>query len=65
MLEWADNEFGAVDILINNAGVASPNMLYEGETFDRISMILQVNLQAPIEAARLFVKYVQEKDTQG
>ncbi|KAJ2349580.1 hypothetical protein GGF43_004394 [Coemansia sp. RSA 2618] len=65
MIHWADEHFEAVDILINNAGIASPNMLYEGETFERISMILQVNLQAPIEAIRQFAAYIHSKQRQG
>ncbi|KAJ1896186.1 hypothetical protein LPJ66_004149 [Kickxella alabastrina] len=65
MLEWAYTHFGHLDVLINNAGVASPAMLYEGETFDQISAILDINLRAPIEATRLFVKYLTEKQRQG
>ncbi|KAJ2849477.1 hypothetical protein IWW36_002605 [Coemansia brasiliensis] len=65
MLHWADSRFGKVDVLVNNAGIASPNMLYEGENFERISLILQVNLQAPIEAMRLFAAYITNKQMQG
>ncbi|KAJ2664391.1 hypothetical protein IWW48_000909 [Coemansia sp. RSA 1200] len=60
MFEETVRQFGCVDILINNAGVASPNTLFGGnETFDNISTILAVNLQAPMEATRLLAKYVQ------
>ncbi|KAJ2607324.1 hypothetical protein H4S08_004866 [Coemansia sp. RSA 1365] len=65
MIEWADEQFGKVDVLVNNAGIASPNMLYDGETADRISMMLKVNLLAPIEAMRLFVKYIQNGADNG
>ncbi|KAJ2695480.1 hypothetical protein GGH99_000126 [Coemansia sp. RSA 1285] len=62
MFEETVRQFGCVDILINNAGVASPNTLFGGnETFDNISTILAVNLQAPIEATRLLAKCVQER----
>ncbi|KAJ1666044.1 hypothetical protein IW140_005858 [Coemansia sp. RSA 1813] len=58
-------EFGRIDILINNAGLASPYKLFEGgETFENIRAMLAVNLQAPIEATRLFVEYVQRRSQQ-
>ncbi|KAJ2078450.1 hypothetical protein H4R24_004473 [Coemansia sp. RSA 988] len=60
MIQWADEQFGQVDVLVNNAGIASPNMLYDGETPERILMMLQVNLLAPIEAMRQFAQYVRE-----
>ncbi|KAJ2319068.1 hypothetical protein H4R23_002075 [Coemansia sp. Cherry 401B] len=65
MLQWADGRFGRVDVLVNNAGVASPNMLYEGESFARISAIMDVNLKAPIEAMRLFAAYIGDRQSQG
>ncbi|KAJ2693996.1 hypothetical protein H4218_005794 [Coemansia sp. IMI 209128] len=66
MLEWAAEEYGhAADILINNAGIASPATLYDDETFERLSAMLDVNLRAPIEATRVFVKHVQAAGRSG
>ncbi|KAJ2802544.1 hypothetical protein H4R20_003236, partial [Coemansia guatemalensis] len=65
MIQWADEQFGHVDVLVNNAGIASPNMLYDGESAERISMMLQVNLLAPIEAMRQFAQYIREGEESG
>ncbi|KAJ2561147.1 hypothetical protein GGH95_004768 [Coemansia sp. RSA 1836] len=66
MLEWAAEEYGhAADVLINNAGIASPATLYDDETFERLSAMLDVNLRAPIEATRVFVKQVQAAGRSG
>ncbi|KAJ2004777.1 hypothetical protein GGI04_001632 [Coemansia thaxteri] len=65
MIDWAAEEFGHIDVLINNAGVASPATLYDDETFERMAMMLEVNLRAPIEATRLFVKHARETGRAG
>ncbi|KAJ2744846.1 hypothetical protein GGI20_002655 [Coemansia sp. BCRC 34301] len=66
MLEWAAEEYGQVpDILINNAGIASPATLYDNESFERIAAMLDVNLRAPIEASRVFVGHVKKAGRQG
>ncbi|KAJ2556543.1 hypothetical protein EV175_001937 [Coemansia sp. RSA 1933] len=63
MLDQTVAKFGQIDVLVNNAGLASPQGLYDSnETFDNISDILAVNLRAPIEATRLFVKHIQQRD---
>ncbi|KAJ1823196.1 hypothetical protein LPJ75_000046 [Coemansia sp. RSA 2598] len=65
IVEWSIEQFGHLDILINNAGIASPAMLYENEVFDRIAAILDINLRAPIEITRIFVKYIRENKRHG
>ncbi|KAJ2637650.1 hypothetical protein GGF40_002207 [Coemansia sp. RSA 1286] len=65
IVDWSLEQFGQLDVLINNAGIASPAMLYEDEVFDRIAAILDINLRAPIETTRLFVKYAQKTNRQG
>ncbi|KAJ2162810.1 hypothetical protein GGF46_000374 [Coemansia sp. RSA 552] len=65
MYNWAIEHFGAIDVLINNAALASPEKLFEGETFDRISMLLDVNLRAPIETQRQFVHYLKSQNRRG
>ncbi|KAJ1847592.1 hypothetical protein LPJ73_004212 [Coemansia sp. RSA 2703] len=62
MIESTKSEFGHIDVLVNNAGVASPAKLYEDEEFGRIASMLEINLRAPIEATRLFAKYIREDD---
>ncbi|KAJ2621416.1 hypothetical protein GGI26_004098 [Coemansia sp. RSA 1358] len=58
MFEQADRVFSQIDILINNAAIASPHTLYESESYDNISSMLSVNLLAPIETMRLFAEYI-------
>ncbi|KAJ2723935.1 hypothetical protein GGI07_002313 [Coemansia sp. Benny D115] len=65
VIRWTIEQFGCIDILVNNAGIASPAMLYESEMFERIAAILDINLRAPIEATRLFAKYLTENNKQG
>ncbi|KAJ1721903.1 hypothetical protein LPJ53_003623 [Coemansia erecta] len=62
MFERTERVFGRIDVLINNAGVASPAKLYEDEEFGRISNMIEINLRAPIETTRLFAKYIREND---
>ncbi|KAJ2716143.1 hypothetical protein H4R19_000813 [Coemansia spiralis] len=59
LLAWAEDEFGRLDIVVNNAGLASPHGLYTGESADRMALMLQVNLLAPMEATRAFVERVR------
>ncbi|KAJ2775256.1 hypothetical protein IWQ56_000173 [Coemansia nantahalensis] len=60
LLAWADGEFGRVDVVVNNAGLASPHGLYSGgETADRMAALLQVNLLAPMEMMRAFAEYAR------
>ncbi|KAJ2784963.1 hypothetical protein H4R18_000777 [Coemansia javaensis] len=57
MVRWAEGEFGGrVDVLVNNAGLASPHGLYAGETFEGLARLVQVNLVAPMEATRVFAQ---------
>ncbi|KAJ2776298.1 hypothetical protein GGI15_004885 [Coemansia interrupta] len=63
MFERTEIVFGRIDVLINNAGVASPAKLYEDEEFDRIAGMLEINLRAPIETTRQFVNYIRENDS--
>ena len=44
--------FGGLDILINNAGAAASG-LFEGNTPERLTKVLDLNLVAPIEMTRL------------
>ncbi|KAJ2897430.1 hypothetical protein IWW38_001723 [Coemansia aciculifera] len=65
MLDEATQAFGHVDILINNAGMALYNRFYTDETSDNVATAIDLNLRAPIETTRLFVKMLKDSGRQG
>ncbi|MBQ0907804.1 3-ketoacyl-ACP reductase [Flavobacterium sp. F-328] len=61
-VEKALNEFGAIDILINNAGIASFGKFLELEPTDW-ERIIQVNLMGPYYVTRAVVPNMIERQT--
>ena len=62
LLFWAQKTFGAVDILINNAGVEYTG-LYHELTTSQIQDVLDVNLQAPMMLTHALLKGMVERGT--
>ncbi|KAJ2723944.1 hypothetical protein GGI07_002322 [Coemansia sp. Benny D115] len=64
-LQAAVNIFGQIDILVNNAGVASTADFFVDQSSESVSEIIDVNLRAPMESTRLFVKMIMAGGRQG
>ncbi|KAJ1880521.1 hypothetical protein H4R99_002168 [Coemansia sp. RSA 1722] len=65
ILIQAHDHFGRIDILVNNAGVALYKDFYSDETSEDISSLVDVNLKAPMETTRLFVKMLNARDPES
>ncbi|KAI8321133.1 NAD(P)-binding protein [Martensiomyces pterosporus] len=65
MLDQGISAFGQLDILVNNAGLSTYKEYYVDEDGEGISALLDINLRAPMESTRLFVKYLQRENIQG
>ncbi|KAJ1823185.1 hypothetical protein LPJ56_000157 [Coemansia sp. RSA 2599] len=62
ILKQAQEHFGRIDILVNNAGIALYKDFYGDEDGRDISRLIDVNLKAPVELTRLFVKMLNDMD---
>ncbi|KAI8321132.1 NAD(P)-binding protein [Martensiomyces pterosporus] len=58
-------EFGRLDILVTCAVVGTFHKFYEDETPEGVTEQLDVDLRAPIEATRIFVKYLKANGREG
>ena len=58
MLANAESRFGAVHILINNAGYHQRGSVEDNEV-DKLALMVDVNLRAPIELTRLVLPYIR------
>ncbi|KAJ2006683.1 hypothetical protein GGI04_001051 [Coemansia thaxteri] len=65
MLNEGVQAFEHIDILVNNAGVAQQNKFYVDETSDNAAAAIDLNLRAPMEATRLFVKQLHSSGRHG
>ena len=59
LLRKAAFEFGNINVLVNNAGYHERGMV-ESVSADALSMMLDVNLKAPIILSRLVIPYLRE-----
>jgi short-subunit dehydrogenase len=53
LIQTARNKFGAVQVLVNNAGVGTDDVTWWDEPIEAIDWILETNLSAPIYLSRL------------
>jgi NAD(P)-dependent dehydrogenase (short-subunit alcohol dehydrogenase family) len=56
--------FGAIDVVVNNAGVSDPTPAFD-ETTDKFRATLELNLVAPFELAREAARAMVERGTGG
>ncbi|XP_029161320.1 farnesol dehydrogenase-like [Nylanderia fulva] len=64
VFQRAEKELGGVDVLINNAGVASPETIIEGST-ETYRKILDVNVLALAICSRQLVQSVKKRKASG
>ncbi|KAJ2078689.1 hypothetical protein H4R24_004296 [Coemansia sp. RSA 988] len=57
--------FGRVDFVINNAGIANECSLFSQPDHKELDRIVRLNLQAPMEATRVAVRYFKDSQRQG
>ncbi|KAJ2609828.1 hypothetical protein EV177_004266 [Coemansia sp. RSA 1804] len=57
--------FGHVDIVVNNAGIANSQSLFSQQDHRELERILAINLQAPMEATRVAVRYFRHTNRPG
>ncbi|KAJ2781775.1 hypothetical protein GGI15_003121 [Coemansia interrupta] len=57
--------FGAVDIIVNNAGIANSCSLFSQEDGQDLAHIIDLNLKAPMDATRVAVRYFRQSRRQG
>ncbi|MEX2498779.1 MAG: SDR family NAD(P)-dependent oxidoreductase [Wenzhouxiangellaceae bacterium] len=62
LLARADEMFGSVDVLVNNAGFHSRGTV-EAVPVDEIARMVDVNLKAPLMACRLVLPYLRKAKT--
>ncbi|KAJ2081759.1 hypothetical protein H4R24_002084 [Coemansia sp. RSA 988] len=65
MLTKGAEAYSHIDILINNAGVALYNDYYHDEEKENIDMAIDINLKAPLESTRLFVRMLKDVGREG
>ncbi|KAJ2333163.1 hypothetical protein GGI00_002460 [Coemansia sp. RSA 2681] len=65
MFDEGIQAYDHIDILINNAGVALYNRLYDDESSENVVTAIDLNLRAPVEATRLFVQMLKASGRQG
>ncbi|KAJ2829731.1 hypothetical protein IWW50_000678 [Coemansia erecta] len=64
LLDRALSEFGALDIMVNNAGVAG-TLLWNDSDPQSISRTIDINLKAPIEGTRLAARHMMASGRPG
>lgn len=60
LVDWSLAHLGAIDVLVNNAGIAHP-MPAEDETADGFRSVVETNLVAPFDLARLVARPMMER----
>lgn len=62
LFQWATEEFPALNVLVNNAGIIHPIDLKDGNSAaDTVRQELTVDLQAPIQLTMLFLPHLTKQ----
>ncbi|MEQ8358586.1 MAG: SDR family oxidoreductase [Cytophagales bacterium] len=57
---WMDMEFGALDLLVNNAGIGVGNKGLVDADLDEIRKIMEINFYGPIKMSRMFIPLLKK-----
>ncbi len=57
---WMDMEFGALDVLVNNAGIGVGNKGLVDAELEEIREIMEVNFYGPIKMNRMFIPLLKK-----
>jgi uncharacterized oxidoreductase len=61
LFEWAAEEFPALNVLVNNAGIQRRVNLAESEDWEETRSEIAVNLEAPVHLSRLFIPHLAKQ----
>ncbi|KAJ2852330.1 hypothetical protein IWW36_000474 [Coemansia brasiliensis] len=64
LLSLAKSEFGALDIMVNNAGI-SGTLPWADDDAESLTRTIDINLKAPVEGTRLAIRYFLQNKRQG
>src|ERR1700744_311938 len=66
VFEWIENKFGAVNVLVNNAGVSVLTSITDDEGNDeKLKNVIQTNLWGLVSASKKFFAIVKKKNIVG
>ncbi|PIA13784.1 NAD(P)-binding protein, partial [Coemansia reversa NRRL 1564] len=65
LFDNAIKHFGKVDFVVNNAGIANDCSLFSQPDYRELDKIVRLNLQAPMEATRVAVRYFKKSKREG
>ncbi|QNL22759.1 SDR family oxidoreductase [Hyphobacterium sp. CCMP332] len=57
---WMEMEFGALDVLVNNAGIGVGNKGLVDVDLDEIRKIMEINFYGPIKMSRMFIPLLKK-----
>ncbi|KAJ1999021.1 hypothetical protein H4R26_005226, partial [Coemansia thaxteri] len=63
--DYALDQYGHFDIVVNNAGIANEQSLFSQPDSTELDRIIGVNLRAPMEATRIAVRYFKSNERKG
>lgn len=62
LFEWATENFPALNVLVNNAGIQRRVRLHESEDWQDTASEIAINFAAPVHLTRLFLPHLLERE---
>lgn len=63
--DWIEEEFGGVNILINNAGITRKSMLLDDDNDDALQEVISTNLVGAINCIKATFRHLKKYDANG